>query len=497
MTRALIAVRLSNLTDETTSPQRQEQAGRDLCASRGWEVVDVASDLDVSAAHMSPFERPSIRKWLDRPEEYDVLVFWKMDRFLRRTWHFAQVVEWAETHNKNVVSATESHIDLSTAIGRAIANIAVTFAEMEWEGISARSSDAFKFNLREGKYRGGHPPWGYIPEKKGVEWRLVPWAETKTQLIKVVDRILEGESPSQVCADLNDRGVMTPHDMFRVAQGKKPVGSEWKTSSLIRSLRSPTLLGQVVSRPTLGRYKGKAVYGKEEVLRGDDGTPVVRCDPLIDTVAFNRLQQKLDGRIRGPINRKSTGTALLLRVIYCGNCGRPFYRSRGRSIQYYRCASWSKSGKQTCPNGLIQLGEADNAVESILLESMGDAEMMMKVYEPGEDTAQELADVDAELTDVAGLIGTGPFKSGPAREKLEARAEALSERRDVLASTPFRPAGYTHRPTGKTVQQHWGELDAKGRNLFLRDHDVKMVYTKGGTPELDVSIGELIKMMRP
>ncbi|WP_436405303.1 recombinase family protein [Mycobacterium asiaticum] len=46
--RALIVVRRSRVTDATTSPERQLQACRDLCAQRGYEVVGIAEDLDVS-----------------------------------------------------------------------------------------------------------------------------------------------------------------------------------------------------------------------------------------------------------------------------------------------------------------------------------------------------------------------------------------------------------------------------------------------------------------
>ena len=54
--RALIVVRLSRVTEATTSPERQEQACRELCSQRGYEVVGVAEDLDVSGA-VDPFDR--------------------------------------------------------------------------------------------------------------------------------------------------------------------------------------------------------------------------------------------------------------------------------------------------------------------------------------------------------------------------------------------------------------------------------------------------------
>ncbi|MDT5021501.1 MAG: site-specific recombinase, partial [Mycobacterium sp.] len=83
--RALIIIRLSRVTDATTSPERQLQTCRELCDQRGYEVVGVAEDLDVSAGSTTPFDRPQIGDWLtNRLGEFDVLVFYRMDRLVRR-----------------------------------------------------------------------------------------------------------------------------------------------------------------------------------------------------------------------------------------------------------------------------------------------------------------------------------------------------------------------------------------------------------------------------
>lgn len=44
--RALLAVRLSNLTDETTSPDRQRAVTREHAERQGWDVIDTADYLD-------------------------------------------------------------------------------------------------------------------------------------------------------------------------------------------------------------------------------------------------------------------------------------------------------------------------------------------------------------------------------------------------------------------------------------------------------------------
>src|SRR5699024_12053218 len=70
--RALLAIRLSVRTDETTSPERQEEACRSAATHYGLSVAGVASDIDVSATKTTPWERPELGKWLnDRSHEFD------------------------------------------------------------------------------------------------------------------------------------------------------------------------------------------------------------------------------------------------------------------------------------------------------------------------------------------------------------------------------------------------------------------------------------------
>src|SRR5205807_416566 len=111
-------------------------------------VVGVAEDLDVSASKTTPFERPKLRLWLDRPADYEVIVFWRVDRLVRRVTHLARMIEWGDEHHIDLVSATEPQFDLTTPIGRAVAFMVGVFAEMEADAISARTTQAAEHNIR-------------------------------------------------------------------------------------------------------------------------------------------------------------------------------------------------------------------------------------------------------------------------------------------------------------------------------------------------------------
>lgn len=246
--RVLIVVRLSRVTDATTSPERQVTACRELCATRGYEVVGVAEDLDVSASKTTPFDRPQLGRWLADPSKFDVIVFFRVDRIVRRLFDLADLIRWSREHSVTLVSATETHFDLSTDFGDIIALLVAKVAEMELEAISERNASAFRHNIKAGKYRGGMPPWGYMPsrDEESGDWRLVQDPIQVSVIHDVVERVLKGEPLRAIAHDLTAQGIPTPKDRFAQTQGREASGYEWHSAPLKRALTSPTLLGRVV-----------------------------------------------------------------------------------------------------------------------------------------------------------------------------------------------------------------------------------------------------------
>ena len=77
--RALGAVRLSRMTDESTSLERQTEAIEHTVQARGDTLIHITSDPDVSGA-VSPFSRAGLGPWLNgRSDEWDCLVIHKLD----------------------------------------------------------------------------------------------------------------------------------------------------------------------------------------------------------------------------------------------------------------------------------------------------------------------------------------------------------------------------------------------------------------------------------
>jgi len=262
-TRALGVVRLSEfdkrVEEQTTSPQRQREAIEAKARQRGSEIVGWAEDLDVSASKVHPMKRPALRTWFDRSDEYDEVIFWRLDRFVRRTFpDRADMVSWSAAHDISLVSATED-LDLSGPLPRLMATMFATVAEMESLNTSQRVSQTHEYLRRNRRWGGGRPPYGYrvVGNPDGSGKVLAVDDDTAGVVREAVCRVIAGESVGSVVADFNRRGIASPHGKKRWDNG----------TSLRRILRDRALLGQVV-------HNGHPVLG-------DDGMPVIRAEPLI------------------------------------------------------------------------------------------------------------------------------------------------------------------------------------------------------------------------
>ncbi|SHQ63805.1 phague integrase [Mycobacteroides abscessus subsp. abscessus] len=137
---------------------------------------------------------------------------------------------------------------------------------MELSAISERNRSVAQHNMCEGKYGGGAPPWGYIPEKIDGDWRFVQDDEQVKVINEVVRRVLDGEPLRQVAADLTGRTVLTPRDRVNQLKGREIRGYSWHSAKLRGTLTPKSLLEHAVAA--------------DGSIRSDDGSPVIRATPF-------------------------------------------------------------------------------------------------------------------------------------------------------------------------------------------------------------------------
>ncbi|MET7972868.1 recombinase family protein [Streptomyces mirabilis] len=278
--RVIGVIRLSDKTDSTTSPERQRASITSAAAARGATIVGWAEDIDVSASQKSPWERPELSKWLARPDEWDALMFWRLDRFVRRVSDFAEMIKWCQAREKNLISATET-IDIRSPIGRVIAYIVSVFAEMEAEAIRERVTGSHDYLRRNGRWGGGLAPYGYkseaAPSGQGVQLAEDP--EAAEVVREIARRVVARKSYVSIAAALNKRGVPSPTIQRNLNAGR-PCDPKiaWTSKSVVTIISSE-------------RIRGRVEFGGD-IVRDEEANAVLRGPELIDPETWQALQRE-------------------------------------------------------------------------------------------------------------------------------------------------------------------------------------------------------------
>jgi DNA invertase Pin-like site-specific DNA recombinase len=360
---------LSVLTDETTSPVRQELDLRILARERGCRVVGVASDLNVSATKVPPRKRKELGDWLNnRSPEFDELLFWKLDRFVRRLSDLSTMIEWSLKRGKNLVSKNDS-LDLTTTAGKIMVTIIGGIAEIEAANTSTRVTSLWDYAKTQEVWIIGKPAYGYVTSKSpSGKFRLVIDPEAHKALHWARRMALRGRSTGFMVRCLKRSGLMS--------QGLT-------VATLRRRLRNPALLGYRVEEDKQGGQRhSKPILGK-------DGKPIKVAPPIFTEEEFETLDAALNKRKKNQPPRRVGGATQFLGVLSCADCKTnmtvQITKNDFGTYQYLRCRN-CKSGGLGAPNP-NQVYE--RLVEDVL-KVLGDFPVQVRQYAEGAKVRREI-----------------------------------------------------------------------------------------------------------
>ena len=223
--RAIGYVRVSTdmQANEGISLEAQQSAIAQYCDLQGLKLVRVYQDVLSGGKD----RRPGLQDALTQLEKSaEVLVVVKFDRLSRSIRHFCELYEtYFKDGAKELVAIRES-IRLDSALGRALINILLVFAQMEREATGERTREAIH-HIRQSGYHFGKVPYGK---------KTIPAPDNPRMKILVDD-----EDELAVIAQLKawaaqDVGITEMAKRLNAAGTPPPQGARW-TKSLIYNLR--------------------------------------------------------------------------------------------------------------------------------------------------------------------------------------------------------------------------------------------------------------------
>lgn len=446
--RALLSIRLSVLTDETTSPVRQELDLRILARERRCRVVGVASDLNVSATKVPPWKRKALGDWLNnRSPEFDELLFWKLDRFVRRLSDLSTMIEWSLKRGKNLVSKNDS-LDLTTTAGKIMITIIGGISEIEAANTSTRVTSLWDYAKTQEDWIIGKPAYGYVTgEDDSGKFGLVIDPEAYRALHWARRMALRGRSARFMVRCLKRSGLMS--------QGLT-------VATLHRRLRNPALLGHRVEEDKQGgQRRSKPVLGK-------DCKPIKVAPPIFTAEEFETLGTALDKRKKNQPPRRVGGATQFLGVLLCAVCKTNMTvqitnNTRG-TYHYLRCRN-CKSGGLGAPN-------PERVYECLVedaLKVLGDFPVEVRQYSEGAEVRREIKRLQAAIAHYMKELEPGGryTQTSFTKEQAEAALDKLIGELKAIDPETAKDR-WVNVHGGKTFREHWqeGGMEAMAADLY-------------------------------
>jgi DNA invertase Pin-like site-specific DNA recombinase len=469
--RALLSIRLSVLTDETTSPVRQELDLRRFSLNRGCRIAGVARDLNVSATKVPPWKRPELGDWINnRAPEFDQILFWKLDRFVRRISDLHLMIEWCKEYSK-ILAADKDPIDLDSTYGEMMVTMIAGMARIEAANTGVRLESLWKYARTTDRWVIGKPVYGYTTEETPEGRKLVVHPFNKRVLKWIYAMLMRGRSMYKITQIVNRAGVPAPN------------GGKWYARNLTSILTNPALKGLRVIRPPKAKTQEIS-----RIVYGTDGQPMRLAPPIFTDEEFDRIQDRLKANAKyGRKDSKGKKLSLFLGVIKCGICGANMYkhvskkkRADGSERAYpkLRCSSYTK---EPCGAPVFDPDEMYGALADTVLDQLGDFEVVHREYARGAENLARVNELQASIKHyMDGLAPGGSFAVGgfiqkqaqEALQKLGAELETIDPE-----TTQDR---WHYKTMGVTYREHWSKVGTdqmekdlvRGGITFLvyRDH---------------------------
>ncbi|MFD9472128.1 recombinase family protein [Streptomyces goshikiensis] len=459
----IIYVRLSRDSDTSTSVASQTAACEAYAAQRGWRVLFIAEDVDVSGASRLE-NREGMARVLAALEEADYLIAAKLDRYARSVLEFSRLLRAADGCEAVLITADGA---LNPDTSRFMVNLLSSFAEYERDVIKARIT-ASKEHLRSvGRWLGGAAPYGYKLIKRDGGTYLDIDPEAAAIVRDCAEKLIKhGASLTGLMYDLNARGVLSPADHARQRDGRKTRGTKWSTGTLRDLLITPAARGWLCQAAP---DKPRSALNLVPVLDAK-GEPHRIGPELLDADTWTTVREVLERRSLGRGTAR-TGKALLLHVVACSECAGPMYRQKrtvnGINYSTYVCKNGvGKTGIH--PSNIVQASGLDGQVESEFLKRYGRFGLLIEVTTGGQDVSREIHETEQSLDNLSGNLAALPA-GGRSAQTVIGQITALEEKLATLLSADAVPTRTEWVRTGQTIADAWAARETEGRNAMLRE----------------------------
>jgi DNA invertase Pin-like site-specific DNA recombinase len=314
--------------------------------AEGWILVP--HRYDDGGVSGGTLDRPALKRlmWDIEHGLIDVIIVYKIDRLSRSLGDFLNLIKFCEEHGVTFVSVTQ-HFNTTTAPGRLMMNVLLSFAQFEREVIGERIRDKFAASRKRGMWMGGSPPLGYDIKAR----KLVINEEAAKIVIMMFTRFVDLGSATLLVRELTAAGILN-------RQGKRI-----DKSFIYRLLNNRVYLGEAV-------HKGQSYPGEHKAI--------------VSQALWDRAHDALVESPRARAAKTRNQTPALLKGLIFGPSGAAMSpshtRKNGRLYRYYVSQDALKRGDATSPLRRVPAGEIETAVIDQLRRVVRSPEIIVRTW---------------------------------------------------------------------------------------------------------------------
>ncbi|OII35167.1 hypothetical protein BIU98_04395 [Curtobacterium sp. MMLR14_010] len=476
MKRAVLYLRLSSISEDSTSIERQRADLQGLAEREGWDVVETLTDDGISGRKARANAAAALR--MLRDGEADVLAVWKLDRWTRQgLGAIGALADTLDATPGATFVAMQDGLRSNQPAWRLIAAVLSEVARTEADNTAKRvaSSIAHRRTVAH-RYTGGATiPFGFdsVPAPDGVGRVLVHDPEEAVVVREIARRLLESDvSLTKLAIELTARGVPTSRSPKRRARklGKPDAGLDaglWRAHTVKDLVTQDLALGRVTHRGAL--------------VRDEDGLPATVWEPLLDRATVERLRARYADAKRGPVTRVARKARLLSGVAFCGHCDSKLWVSTQGSRPIYQCAKPREYGECTGYPRVDAVNLEALVVSEFLAFRGPFPEMREEQTVDSRDDSADLQDVEAALREATAAL----LEDDADPAALMRRIDALKARRTELRASAASATVTTRLvPTGRTLADAWhADEDLDRRRAVLLEALDHVAILKSTSPD--------------
>lgn len=470
---------------------RHEHILLDLAKRQGYSIGAIYREV-VSGETISA--RPVMQKLLHEVESgmWDGVLVVEVERLARGDTIDQGVVSRAFQYSDTKIITPTKIYDPNNEFDEEYFEFGLFMSRREYKTIKRRLNNGRISSVKEGKYCGNKPPYGYervkLEKEKGYTLRPVP---AQAEIVKMIYTWYAGDGCEQIgvakiVRKLNDMGI------------ESALGGDWTPASIQGILTNPVYIGKIRWN---GRKTVKTIQNGQVVKTRPRSRDVLICEGLhpaiIPNDLYNSVQEIRQKNPPRPISIKNTVRNPLAGIVYCSKCGRAMvrrpYQKRGQEdtlmCPYTSCSTVSSKlslVEKAVLDGIREMVERYKLNNNINLPYNTINSGIVSKQNIIREKESELENLNAQKTKQYDLLEQGIYTTEIFIERSKTIAATIQTCADTIKKIKeevehdkdiiSQQSAFVPRCEEMLIN-YWG-LDAESKNKMLKSLIEKVVYSK-------------------